>query len=224
VTVHLLLPRTGRPPYQPVIYVPGGGAYTVRTSEGAVNNPIGGFLVRTGRALVLPVVKGTYERTEDSPLLESMLDSSRWRDVAVATVKDLSRTIDYLATRPDLASDRIGYLGNSRGAAYGPVFLAQEARVKAAVLLIPGFHRARAMPEVHPINFAPRMKQPALVLNGRWDPIFPEESSQIPFFQALGTPEGLKRRLVYPRGHNLPVNDSRRETIDWFDKHLGPVR
>lgn len=28
----------------------------------------------------------------------------------------------------------------------------------------------------------------------------------------------------YEAGHNLPVNELIKETIDWFDRHLGPVR
>jgi cephalosporin-C deacetylase-like acetyl esterase len=144
--------------------------------------------------------------------------------LVVAAAKDLSRTIDYLATRQDLALDKIGYLGNSRGGAFGPVFLALETRFKAAVFWIPGFHRSVAMDEVHPIHFAGRMKQPVLVLNGLYDPIFPVDISQLPFYRALGPAEPLKRRITYSYGHRPPANEGIKESLAWFDRHLGPVK
>ena len=63
-----------------------------------------------------------------------------------------------------------------------------------------------------------------LQLNGRYDYNFPEESSSLPFFNTLGTPADKRRRVVYDTGHNLPLNEAFRETIDWFDRHLGPPR
>jgi dienelactone hydrolase/predicted Ser/Thr protein kinase len=223
ITVHLLLPRNVQPPYQPVVFAPGGIAWQVREPQ-APGDVAAAFLARSGRALVIPILNGMFERGSDTGVPDTMLHTNRWRDIVVADAKDLSRTIDYLETRTDLAMDKVGYVGNSRGGAFGPVFLALEPRIKAAVFWMPGFHRSLAMPEVHPMHFAPRMKQPVLVLNGRYDAIFPEESSQIPFFKALGAPEHLKRRIAYESGHNLPVNDRIRETIAWFDRHLAPVR
>jgi hypothetical protein len=42
--------------------------------------------------------------------------------------------------------------------------------------------------------------------------------------QRVGTPAERKRRVMYDTGHNLPPNDAIRETLDWFDTYLGPVR
>jgi len=189
-----------------------------------VTNPLAAFVVRSGRALVLPILKGTFERIDPTPIPDTILDTIRWRDTLIACVKDVSRTIDYLETRQDLALDKIAYLGYSRGAAFGPVFLALESRFKVAAFQIPGFHRSVAMPEVHPINFDGRMKQPVLVLNGRFDPIFPVNISQLPFYRSLGPAEPLKHRIEYDTGHGLPPNESIKETLAWFDRHLGSVK
>ena len=78
--------------------------------------------------------------------------------------------------------------------------------------------------EVDAINFAPRITIPVLQLNGRYDYNFPEDSSSLPFFRVLGTPADNKRRVAYDTGHNLPLNEAFRETIDWFDRYLGPPR
>jgi dipeptidyl aminopeptidase/acylaminoacyl peptidase len=75
------------------------------------------------------------------------------------------------------------------------------------------------------LNFAPRVTTPVLMLNGRYDDYFPFESSQLPLFQLLGTAVKDKKHVVYEAGHgNLPRIDQVRESVDWLDKYLGPVR
>jgi hypothetical protein len=91
-------------------------------------------------------------------------------------------------------------------------------------LLVPGFYAQRALPEVEAINFAPRVKIPVLMLNGRFDFFYPEVGTQIPMYRLLGTPDARKRRVVYDTGHNIPRPDLIRESLDWLDAHLGPVR
>ncbi len=63
------------------------------------------------------------------------------------------------------------------------------------------------------------------MLNGRYDDTFPLESSQLPLFQLLGTPDENKKHVIYETGHgDLRPKDEIRETLDWLDKYLGPVR
>ena len=138
--------------------------------------------------------------------------------------KDIRRTVDYLATRADIDSGKIGFFGLSRGAALSPMMLVPEPRIKAAALWINGLYLEQIAAEVDAINFAPRVTIPVLQLNGRYDYNFPDESSSLPFFNALGTPADQRRRVVYDTGHNLPPNESFRETLDWFDRYLGPPR
>ena len=69
-----------------------------------------------------------------------------------------------------------------------------------------------------------RVKVPLLMLNGRYDHFFPVESSQDPFFRYLGTPEKDKKHVVYETGHAVPRKDFIRETLDWLDRYLGPVK
>ena len=59
--VHLFLPHEAAPPYQPVIYWPTGGAVMVRAVVWPTDEYLA-FLIKSGRALVCPVYKGTYER------------------------------------------------------------------------------------------------------------------------------------------------------------------
>jgi hypothetical protein len=48
--------------------------------------------------------------------------------------------------------------------------------------------------------------------------------SQIPLFRSLGTPAKDKRTAVFDAGHIVPRNEMIKETLDWLDRYLGPVR
>src|SRR5262249_43014021 len=63
---HLFLPRSGSPPYQTVVFFPAGDAFVVRSSREMSLSGLD-FIVRSGRALLYPIYKGTYERTIPEP-------------------------------------------------------------------------------------------------------------------------------------------------------------
>jgi eukaryotic-like serine/threonine-protein kinase len=222
MTAYLFLPRNVAPPYQTVVYFPGGNAIHARSSE---NLPVTvfSFLIKSGRAVVLPLYKGTYERG-DGLESDDAKPTSSWRDHVILWRKDLSRTIDYLETRNDLNRGKIAYYGLSWGAVMGPIMTAVEDRIKTAVLVGGGFdEEEKPLPEVDPLNFAPRDIVPVLMINGRYDYFFPVESSQDPMFRFLGTPSKDKRHTVFESGH-VPPNDLLiKEVLDWLDQYLGPV-
>ena len=220
---YLYLPRQSRPPLQTVVLFPGSNAIDTRSSaEIPWMTDLLGFIFKSGRALVFPVYKGTYERGDD---LKSDYPNTSisWRDHVIAWSKDLGRSIDYLETRPDIDSRKLAYFGASWGGSMGSVLPAVEPRIKACVLVSPGFNLQKSRPEVDELNFAPRVTVPVLMLNGRFDYFYPPETSQEPMFRFLGTPKEHKRRVVYDTGHNIPQNELIRETLDWLDKYLGPV-
>lgn len=74
------------------------------------------------------------------------------------------------------------------------------------------------------INFAPHIKVPVLMVNGRFDFYFPPVTSQEPMYRLLGTPKDQKRRVLTDTGHDLPRAAMVKETLDWFDRYLGPVK
>lgn len=102
------------------------------------------------------------------------------------------------------------------------VYVAFEPRFKVALLSVGGFYLQHSLPEVDAFNFAPRVRIPVLLLNGRFDFFYPTDSSQLPMFDAFQSPDGQKRRVVYDTGHNLPRPEMIRETLDWLDKYLDP--
>ena len=220
--VYLFLPKDGHPPYQPVIYWEGSGA--IFTNVFRISDMEGfAFLARSGRALVFPILKSTYNR-KDALDSDYPAETVFYKDHVIMWRKDIGRTIDYLETRSDILSDKIGYFGWSWGGIMGGIIPAVEKRIKAIVLTGVGMVTMKTLPEVDHINFLPRVYQPVLIMNGKYDMFFPVEISQIPFFNLLGTPSKEKSIKIYDSGHLVPKSELIKETLVWFDKYLGPVK
>ena len=94
-------------------------------------------------------------------------------------VKDFRRTVDYLVTRPDIDSGRLAYYGMSLGAILGGIIPAVETRLTTAMILAGGIYEA-GLPEVHPVNYVPRITMPYLMMVGRYDTLFDHESTAKP--------------------------------------------
>jgi hypothetical protein len=219
VIAHLFLPRSVRPPYQTVVYAPPAEGLFVPSSDNLRMRYLE-IVLRSGRALLHPIYKGTYERR----LTQGTRGPAERRDVLIQIAKDLRRSVDYLESRTDIDSERLGYWGISMGAAWGPWLLGVDDRFQAAVLTGGGFSFTRPLPEVDPFHFAPRVRTPVLMLNGRHDFDRPLEASQKPLFRLLGSPEKDKRHVLFEAGHaDYPVNELIKELLDWFDRYLGPV-
>jgi eukaryotic-like serine/threonine-protein kinase len=218
---YLFLPPAGKPPYQVVVEFPGSGSIETRSSASLDLGRVD-FLPKSGRAVLFPIYKGTYERGGDlhSDYPEA---TAAYKDYVIAWAKDLGRSIDYVESRKDLDAGRIAYYGLSWGAALGAILPAVDPRIKANVLYVAGLTFQRALPEVDEINYVGRVKQPTLILNGEFDFFFPAESSQRPMFELLGTPAADKKRLVFPGGHSVPRTEMIKESLDWLDRYLGPV-
>ena len=221
--IHLFLPRGVKPPYQTVVFFPGSSALRSRSFKRSAQTASFDFLVRSGRAVAYPVYRSTYERG-DGLLSDRPNMSSNYRDHVIQWYKDFARCVDYLETRKDLDMRRLGYYGFSWGAVMGPIVLALDGRVKATVLACGGFWQQKGPPEVEQINFAARVTVPVLMLNGRYDFVFPVESSQAPMFRFIKTVENDKRHLLFESGHSIPRKELVTETLQWFDRYLGPAK
>jgi formylglycine-generating enzyme required for sulfatase activity/dienelactone hydrolase/predicted Ser/Thr protein kinase len=219
---YLFLPTTGKPPYQVVVEFPGSGAISTRSSESLDLGRVD-FLPLSGRAVIFPIYKGTYERGGDLHS-DYANETTAYKDYVIMWAKDLARSIDYVESRNDLDATRIAYYGLSWGGGLGSILPAVETRIKANVLYVAGLGFQHALPEADEINYVTRVKQPTLILNGELDFFFPSETSQRPMFELLGTPAADKKRLVFPGGHSVPRTEMIKESLDWLDRYLGPVR
>ncbi len=222
MAAYLFLPRKSKPPYQAVVFFPGSGSIHTRSSANLEPGTLE-FLLKSGRALMWPVLKSTYERGDDQNS-DYPDESNRYKDHVVMWTKDIMRSIDYLETRNDIDAGRLAFLGQSWGAAMAPVTLALEPRLKAGIVVVAGLLFQPSQPEADPANYIRHVQAPVLMLNGKYDFFFPYETSQVPFYELLGTPKDHKKLVVYEFGHAIPATDRARESLAWLDRYLGPVR
>jgi len=221
---YLFLPASGSPPYQAVVMFPGSTAISVPSVSVSGTADNADFILKSGRALVLPVYRGTYERREG--VSSTWPDrSDRYRDLVVSWVRDAKRTIDYLETRNDIDAGKLAYLGISWGGRMGAIVPAVEPRIKTVILNSGGLASGTARPEIDQLNYVTRVTQPVLMLNGRFDAIEPVDVAQRPMFEALGTLKDHKKWVVYEDDHVMPAhrNEVAREALAWLDRYLGVV-
>jgi formylglycine-generating enzyme required for sulfatase activity/dienelactone hydrolase/predicted Ser/Thr protein kinase len=223
VTGYLFLPKNAEPPFQAVISFPGIYAFDIRSSA-RLETQWFDFIIRSGRAVMHPIYKGMYERTLGGSISTYRAQPNFFRELAIQWYKDLGRSIDYLETRPDIDREKLAYHGLSFGAAEGPRMMALEPRLKVGVLFWGGAWGRGTPAEVDAFHFAPHSRAPTLMVNGRYDFTFPLESSQLPLFRLLGTPQKDKRHFVIEAGHPALDQEAVREALAWLDRYLGPVK
>ena len=216
----LFLPKNSAPPYQTVLYFPPGSSRRLNSIRDAGTRQFA-FLIRSGRAVLFPEYKGTYARR----LPPGAGGPNAYRDNVIQWSKDLGRSIDFLESRPEIDSRRLAFYGLSMGATFGPIAGAVEPRIRALVLVGGGLASEKDPPEVDPFNFAPRVRAPVLMINGSHDFLFPVDASQEPLFRLFALPGDKKLHYVFDGGH-VPPNllDVARVTLEWLDRHLGPVK
>jgi hypothetical protein len=220
VTAYLFLPKGVRPPFQTVVFFPSARVNGLPSSSQLGDLDFVDYVIKSGRAVMYPVYKNLYERwggEERGGMFQ--------RETIIDWTKDLSRSIDYLATRSDIDMSKLGYLGVSQGSADGVILTTMEERLKTVVFLDGGFFQGVPAAGADHVDFAPRLTRPVLMVNGRYDATFPLDSSQEPLFRMLGTPAADKRHVVFDTPHDVRLRrpDLVREVLAWLDKYLGRV-
>jgi dienelactone hydrolase len=221
---YLYLPENATPPFQTIIYFPHYGGVVEKDLNQA---EILDIIKKSGRAVMYPIYRGTHERNYDlvggKHYPQKTHQYTQW---LIYWVKDLARSIDYLETRTDIDTSKIGFLGISWGAMFTPIMPAVEDRLKVCISIIGGFPGGEgAFPEADAINYVSRVEIPVLMLNGKYDANFPFETTVETMYNLLGTPEKDKRLCVYETDHHVPRNEEIKETLNFLDKYFGqPVR
>lgn len=221
VIANVFLPKNIEPPYQVIVYYPGSASIFRQSSDELELNFVD-HIIKSGRAVVFPVLWATYERnigldtTWPQPTREYTDNVVRW-------IQDFRRVVDYLETRPDMDLDRLGFYGFSWGGWNGPIVLSLDKRFATGVFLSGGIPPTLARPEASSASYASRVTQPVLMISGEADVIRPVATYQAPMFESLGTAEHLKRHAVLSGGHVPSKSEIIAESLAWFDEHLGEV-
>jgi eukaryotic-like serine/threonine-protein kinase len=219
--MYLFLPKNVHPPFQTVVFFPSARVKFMATSQTLGDLQFVDYVIKSGRALLYPIYQGTYER-QQKRILPGSIDN---RELVIAQSKEVRRSIDYLQTRPEIDGTRLAYLGVSAGTAYGVIYTALEDRLKTIVFLDGGFFLGPVVPGLDQVDFAPRIKRPVLMVNGRYDFTFSPDRSQDPLFRMLGTPPADKKHVVFNTPHDISQEKAKlsMEVLAWLDKYLGRI-
>jgi eukaryotic-like serine/threonine-protein kinase len=222
MSAYLFLPKNVRPPYQTVLFFPSARVSSLKDSRMLGDRKFFDYVIQSGRAVMYPVYFDTYERKVNMYLPQGLVSS----ELNIDHYKDAARSLDYLATRSDIDNSKLAYLGVSMGSAKGVIIstLLQD-RLKTSIFLDGGYFLFSPKPGNDQADFAPRLKIPVLMVNGRYDYAFSLDRAQNPLFAMLGTPTRDKRHVVLDTPHDVTEQRPQlvKAVLDWLDHYLGRV-
>jgi dienelactone hydrolase len=249
VPCYVLTPRKIAPPHRAVIALHGHGTDGTRLILGLARNDSEREMVRSGQwdyarrlaqlgfMVFAPVQRALGERLEvnrayrtqagrraKSCTLTTLASFMLGRTMAGLRAWDVLRTVDYIRTRTEPATERIGCVGWSGGGVAALYAAALDERISAVVLesafctyrasilsmdhcadnYIPGILRYAEMSDVAGL-IAPR---PVLIESGIEDPIFPIDGVRQAYdelarvYAVLGCPDHLESSY-FPGGHRF---------------------
>jgi serine/threonine protein kinase/formylglycine-generating enzyme required for sulfatase activity/dienelactone hydrolase len=225
MSAYLFLPKKVQPPYQTVLFSP--SARVLFTHDNKNGRELGDirffdYIVQSGRAVMYPIYEDTYERQVKFARPGGSQDIELTED----RYKDAARSLDYLATRKDIDNSRLAYLGVSMGSAEGVIYTALlQRRLKTSIFLDGGYFLDAAPTGADQADFAPRIKIPVLMVNGRYDFTFSVEAAQNPLFKMLGTRAEDKQHVILETPHDVTEDKPKlvKTVLDWLDHYLGRV-
>jgi len=219
---YLFLPKSSKPPFQVINYIPGTSAFTSATIPQSVDFMVQPH-IKAGRAVFAVVLRGYVERKD--PLYDGVRlpegTSVKFREQMVHWATEIRRGLDYLQTRPDIDAQKIAFWNVSR--APFVVFAAIEPRYRSVIFESDGLPKEWLgfLPEVNPIFFASHVRAPKLMLNGRYDEQWPFRTAIMPMYKLLREP---KRLELCDCGHIPPAEISAPIINSWLDETLSPVK
>ncbi len=223
VLVYFYAPRNAEPPFQTVLYAASSGAFFTETVAQQLEFIVGP-VIQGGRAAVGVVLKGMVERGFEPGVTPPDPPSVGFRDLMVLHATELRLGLDYSVARGDVDPDKIVYLGVSFGAGSRLAFSAVDDRYKGVIYIGGGIdERVKpTLPEADNVNFAPYVRVPKILINGRSDEEHPWLTRGLPLWNLLSEPKELV--LVEGGGHLPPLEDRIPAINDFLDRTLGPVQ
>lgn len=190
------------------------------------------FFIKNGFAVMRIDIANHGDRKEHDYEFELTNGYRYWtRDIITQTVFDLRRTIDFIQTRPEIDSNRIGYFGISLGGIIGTIFCSVDDRVKVPVIALAGGNLSLmfgvdALKDdtkdffsiIDPINFVTKISpRPILMINAENDEVINPITSKLLFRKA----KEPKKIIWYPSKHrDLPIDKAYPEGVKWFQQYL----
>jgi dienelactone hydrolase len=179
-----------------------------------------------GRALVDSLIAAKYavvmidaplsgDRKADNDFSSSeplVNKPAQLRDLTLQLTIEHRRLLDYLATRTDVDTTKIGAVGLSLGAMVTFYLGALDPRLKVGVA---GLTPAQISPPLWPGHFAPHVRIPVLMLMGRTDGYYTHAQAD----QIFGLIPTTKDSVWYDVGHRLPPEYAG-PVVNWLRRFL----
>lgn len=176
------------------------------------------ILARSNRCVLLADFFGFGERKQaDQPTWDEIGSYTR-RDAVIQMVTDQRRGIDYLFSRSEVDTTKVGLMGGSMGGHFGTLVAGLEDRFTAVVLTVTGAWPDGSTDDpilryFHTLNFAPRISAPVLMVNATGDGREPGEE----LFKAMPEP---KKQIWYESEHYLPPREYNADIMVWLGENL----
>jgi dienelactone hydrolase len=137
------------------------------------------------------------------------------------TVKDVSRSIDFLLKERNVDPQRIGLVGFSRGAMVATIAGGAERRLGAVVNLYGGHFDAlerEHLPAACPANYVGRISpRPLFAINGTRDTDMIEETSVAPLYRLAKEPKTIR---WVDGGHAAMTDEDMAVMLKWLRDNL----
>ncbi len=190
------------------------------------------FLLKENYAVLRIDISKHGDREEEDYDLDFTGETKYWsREIITQTVFDLRRAVDFIETRNELNSDKIGFFGISLGGITGTIFCGVEKRVKVPVIVLAGgqlklMFGAKALSAdtkdylsiIEPNNFVKEISpRPLLMINAEDDEIVLPIMSKSLYKHA----ENPKKIIWYSaKHHTIPLDKTYQEGLNWFNQNL----
>ena len=220
---YLYLPRHAPRPLQVIHFIPGGDVeYGLRSLTASAEDRLGS-IIKSGRAVFGVITKGYVERLRPEGFVWPDRTTAEYRDMIVERIADVSIGVDYLVSRDDIDAKRIALYGPSAGSRIGLILAALEDRYAGVYFMGAGITKTdlQTIREASPINFAPHIRAPKYILNGRYDEDTPMKTQCEPLFKLFREPKKLE---IFEGGH-VPSSEILVPSLNKFlDETLGPMK
>jgi dienelactone hydrolase len=234
VPAYLAIPKVGSPPYPVILQMHGG------VSEGKesfwderlpyVDKTVTRALLQAGFAVL--TLDAQYHGESHTPYnymsgTGPILFEHGWKyaflDLVVQSTVEYRRALDYLATRPEIDTSRIGAQGVSLGGMMTFYLTAVDPRIKVSVPCITPLNlygAARQVPDVlAPWHYASATGQrPLLMMMSRTDPLYSVQEAQ-QMYELIAGPSRELRFYDCGEGHCLPPAHGS-DVVAWFQRYL----
>ena len=230
---YLTLPVSGQPPYPCVLQMHGLNVSKDDFWEFEYHHAelVTQELLKSGFALLGLDMPHHGERSYENdfePAVAILFEKRlgyRFRDMIVQTVIEYRRALDYLATREEIDTERIGTLGYSIGSVVSFIITGVDDRIQTTVACV--------APTMKPRPFLPEEKyisgiaahtftgavddRPFLMLNGEKDDFNCTVSEANQLFELIDSDK--KDIIFFNSGHCLPEEHAQK-AVQWFRDYL----